>query len=251
VASTIIASLRTLVIPPSFKYRRTSSQEALGGSLFNAALFTDEFRMDGHPSFSPDSQAVQSQHDASLLHGQDATLVHVIVNEHISLHSEIADGETAIGSNRTVGIPGFDVRRDFASQGSDGAISDLEILDLEELSLQSFETSPRLGRLGEGFIRPRLFAGVTPVFGQSENQNNQSSLQHNLSLGSLTLPPEPKPVKRSDIFRTLLLTHRTPHPFTFHLSRLTFHDSWFDSPQTICYAPRRFRACHDELDLPP
>jgi hypothetical protein len=36
-----------------------------------------------------------------------------------------------------------------------------------------------------------------------------------------------------------------------HLSRLTFHSSWFDSLQTICYAPRRFLACYDKRDLPP
>ncbi|HLA62098.1 MAG TPA: polyprenyl synthetase family protein, partial [Nitrospiraceae bacterium] len=32
---------------------------------------------------------------------------------------------------------------------------------------------------------------------------------------------------------------------TSHLSRLTFHGAWFDTPQTICYAPRQFSACRD------
>ena len=182
----------------------TSKNQKAGGigvGFLSTGLFTDQFRMDGNPSFASDCHTVESEHDSSLLRGQHATLSDTIVNKYVSLHSEIADDRTTI-DNRTVDISGFDVRGDFASQGSDGAISDLEIFDLEELSLQSFKTSPRLGRLGEGFISPRFFTGVAAGLGQDEDQQNQSALHHSLSFGTLTIPPDHDVVNQSASFGT-------------------------------------------------
>jgi hypothetical protein len=193
-----------------------------GVSFLSTGLFTDQLRMDDDPSLTSDSHTVQAQHEASLPGGQHTILGYAIVNEHVSFHSEIADGGAAIdGLAIPISIADFDVRRDLASQGSDGTITDLEVLKLEGLSLQPFQALPFFGSEGDGFIRPRLFAGVTPGLGQSDNQNNQRALQHNLSFGSQTLPPDRKSVKRSDLFSTLLLAHPPPHlsRFTSHVSR--------------------------------
>ena len=66
--------------------------------------------------------------------------------------------------------------------------------------------------------------GSTAGLGQSEGQQDQSALQHSLSLGSLTLQPEQKLGKRSDLFSTLLLGHL---PLTLHVSPFMPHVSRF------------------------
>jgi hypothetical protein len=174
-----------------------------GGSLRNrlsdGASVADQVGSDGNTSLPTNSHSVQSQDDSLLLQRKNVVLINVVVNEDIALHPEITDSGALIdGLAVPISITDFDLRRDFASQGSDGAITELEVLKLEELSLQSFETISRLGRLGEGFIEPRFFTGVAPGLGQDEDQQNQNMLQHNLSFGTLTLPPDRNLVNNSE-----------------------------------------------------
>jgi hypothetical protein len=122
-----------------------------------------------------------------LLQGQETTLGYVIVNEHIALHSKVADGRAAIdGLAIPGGIADFNIRSDFAAQGSDGAVADLDILELEELSLRPLETLSPFGGELDGFVTSTFFADVTTDLGQGEDEQNQTALQHNLYLGIIT-----------------------------------------------------------------
>jgi len=156
-----------------------------GVGFLSAGHFTDQIGMDGDPSFTTNSHTVQAQLDASLLGGQHAMLSYAIVDEHGSFHSEIDDGGGAIDRLAIpISIADFDLHRHLASQSSDGAITDLEVLKWEELSLQPFQVLPFFRSEGDGFIRPRLFAGGTPELAQSKNQQDQNALQYGPTVSS-------------------------------------------------------------------
>jgi hypothetical protein len=120
----------------------------------------------------------------------------------------------------------------------------LNILDLQVGTFLSLEPRSEVLKVVEsqgGEILP--IVNVRSGLGQDENQQNQNAFQHSLFLGSLALPLSQS---RSNVLTFSVLSLGAPSPSPF-----TFHGSWFDSPQTFCYAPRRFRACYDKRNLSP
>lgn len=156
-----------------FLLYRTTVQETLGvgpirDRLSHSAFVADQVGSDDYASLSADSHTIQSQDDSLLLQGQETTLGYVIVNEHIALHSKVADGRAAIdGLAIPGGIADFNIRSDFAAQGSDGAVADLDILELEELSLRPLETLSPFGGEFDGFVTSTFFADVTTDLGRA------------------------------------------------------------------------------------
>jgi hypothetical protein len=169
----------------SHEFTGSAGVSTLGSGLSHSASIADQVGSDGYTSLSTYGHAIQPQDDSLLLQGQNTTLIHVVMNKDIALHSEIADGRASIdGLAIPRSITDFNICGDFPTQGSDGAVTDLEILKLEELSLQSFETLPRFAREFKRFIEPCFFAGVAPVLGHSKDQQNQNALQHESSVNS-------------------------------------------------------------------
>jgi len=168
----------------------------LGVGLFGAVGLTDQLGSYGNPSFSPDGHAIKTQYESALLgEGESSTFSQIIVNHDTARHASISVGWSAIGDS-AIGVSNFNISRDLASPGSNRAISDLEVLKLQELSLQPFNTFPALRREGDGFKDSSTFVGGTAGLGQSEGQQNQSALQYSLSFGSLTLPSDRKSVNQ-------------------------------------------------------
>ncbi|MDH5640039.1 MAG: hypothetical protein OEY28_02010 [Nitrospira sp.] len=165
----------------------------LGNGLSDGAFIANQVGGNSDTPLSTNSHAIQSQDDSLLLQGEDVTLINIVMNENISLHSEIADGVAAIdGFPIASSITNINLGGDFSAQGSDGAIADLNILDLKELPLCPLENlSPFGGEFG-GFVEPRLFSGVATGLGHREGQNEQEATEHDPSFGSPTLPPDRK-----------------------------------------------------------
>jgi hypothetical protein len=142
------------------------------------------------------------------------------------LEANIGDNGIFINGGSIVGIPNLDLGFQPTSPGGNGSVSDLEVFDLQKLSLFSLQPGTNL------FQIPNLqrvavlpLVNVTAPLGQSKDQQNQSTLQHNLSFGSLTVPPDPKSVERSDLFRILLLANLPPSPLLLSLGSTPVIDS--------------------------
>jgi hypothetical protein len=168
---------------------------SIGYGFSNRTSIADQVGSDSNPSLSTDGHAVQSQFDSPLLRGQRAIIGDAIVDECVSLHSEITDGVAMVDRLPiTCSIADFNVSGDFSTQSGDGAIANLEIFNLEKLPFPLFQVLPSVGREGVGLVESNLFFNRTADLAQGENQHSQSSLQHTLSFGSHTLPLERKSV---------------------------------------------------------
>ena len=221
---------------------------------------TYEFSINSEPSPTTNAHAVQAELEP-VLPARQEILTEAESSIERSVESDIGE-DRAFVYDTSIKVSNFDISSHTAIPSSNGTVSDSEILNLQELSLlmldfQSSLISERSHSIG---IEPLSPLGITADLSQQQYQENQRALQQSFSFGSLTLLSDRKWVKRSDLSSPLLLalfsphvSRLTPNPsrLTFHLSRFTFHASRFDTPQAICYAPRRFRACYDKRDLSP
>ena len=176
-------------------YESTGSMRisSLRNGLSNSTFEADQIGSDGHPSLATNSHAVQAQDDSLLFQGHDAILGHTVVDEHATSHANIGDCGATIDWPIIPGsIADFNVRRDFSSPGSEGAIADINIFQLEEFTLPLLPSTQFLSREFDGFVEPRFFTSVATGLDQDENQQNQSPLQHSPSFGTPTLPPDRK-----------------------------------------------------------
>jgi hypothetical protein len=155
-------------------------------------LEADQIGSDGYTSLSADGHAVQSQVDSLLLQGQHATLKYAIVDEHGIFETSVGDGGAAVDEG-AIGVTDLNISGDLTTPSGEGAIADLEILQLKEFSLPSRDA---LSHFGDGFDRviidTGLFLDRPASAGQNSNQDQyeQQTSAHGLSFGSPTLPPD-------------------------------------------------------------
>jgi hypothetical protein len=162
---------------------------SLGSGISNGTSVAGQIGGDGHASLSADGHPVQSQDDSELLQGEEATQTNVIVDHDVAIHPDIRiSGALVDGS--AVGVSNFDISPDLTSPSGDGAIANLDVLKLEEFTLNPFPFNARLGRERERFEQSPSLVDSAAGLGKDEDQQNQSALQHHLSFGSLTLPPK-------------------------------------------------------------
>ena len=188
----------------------------------------DQFWADRDTPASANSHAIEPQLNAGLATEiQHEAIAQVARQE--SFESNISDNGTLINGGSVVGIPDFDLSFQPTTPGGDGSLTDLKVFDLQKLSLLSLQPGTNLLQV------PRLQGGqvlsivnVAAPLRQGQGQQNLSAPQHSLSFGTLTLPPERKSVKRSDLFSPMLLTHLPPHPLPLTSHPSPIHS--FDSP---------------------
>ncbi|MDH5639643.1 MAG: putative Ig domain-containing protein, partial [Nitrospira sp.] len=170
----------------------------LGVGFFSTVRFANQFGLNSYPSLSPDSHAIETQYESALFGESDCPILsQIIVNHDAALHAGIGIGGALVGEG-AVGISNFDLSRDLATPCSNGAISDLEILQFQELALQPFHafTALRLDR--NGLEHSSTFVSGTSSLGQRENQQSQGGVSHASSFGTPTLPPDRKSVNGVD-----------------------------------------------------
>lgn len=172
-------------------YQETDSVgiTSLGSGISNGTSVAGQIGGDSHTSLSADGHPVQPQDDSELLPGEEAAQTNVIVDHDVAIHPDIRISG-ALVDRSAVGVSNFDISPDLTPPSGDGAIADLDVLKLEEFTLNPFPFNARLGRERERFEQSPSLIDSAAELGQSEDHQNQSTLQHSLSFGTVTLPPD-------------------------------------------------------------
>jgi hypothetical protein len=91
------------------------------------------------------------------------------VNENRTYKATVDEHRSAIG-DRPIGVSNVDGSADPSTPSGEWAITELDVLDAEKLSLVSFQPLPGLIGQRNGIVElPSLF-NAAPVLGQSEDQ---------------------------------------------------------------------------------
>ena len=156
---------------------------------------------DSDPSLPTDGHAVYTGEKTSFVQGEGPSLVDVIVNHDTTNQPEIGKSGSVIDGS-SVPVLDFDLSRNLAAPGGNGTITDLQLLDLDEVSLDRFPRLPGFRGEASGPIEANFLVGfgVAPDLAQKKNHQNQNALQHNLSFGTLTVPPDRNVVNPSGAF---------------------------------------------------
>ena len=165
---------------------------------------TDQLWANRDAAFTADSHTVEAELDSGLAIAtkiQHEAVVQVRGQE--SFESEISDNGAFVNGGSIVGIPNLDLGFQPTSPGSNGSVSNLEVFDLQRLSLLPLQPGTNLFQVPElQWVQVLPIVNVTAPLGQSEDQQNQRALQHNLSFGSHTLPLDRNLVNQSGAFET-------------------------------------------------
>jgi hypothetical protein len=142
---------------------------SLGSGISNGTSVAGQIGGDDNASFPTDGHPVQSQDDSELLPGEEAAQTNVIVNHDVAIHPDIRiSGALVDGS--AVGVSSFDISSDLTSPSGDRAIANLDVLKLEEFTLNPFPFNAPLRRERERFEqRPSLIDSAAKL-SQSEDQ---------------------------------------------------------------------------------
>ena len=155
--------------PDTFFVRVDETTGGVGVSSLNAILLTDQLGRDSNPSCSTDGHAIQTSEKAALFvqGGDGATLGNVIVDHDAADQSKIGkSGSTIDGSS--VPVSDIDVSRYLAAPGGNRTITDLQLLDLDELAFQDFPTFSGFSGEAIGPIEANFLIGVVGAAGLSQ-----------------------------------------------------------------------------------
>jgi hypothetical protein len=156
--------------------------------------FADERSINGDPAFASDGHAIQSQSDSWIAGTIEKSLI-VQTSLGIPFEShQVVDG--AFEDKSAIGLSNFQINGDLPSPGREGAITDLQVFDVNEVPLFSFQPLSERITQGLDFVHVPVLV-PTSNLNQSENQQDHSTLQHNLSFGTQTLPLDRNAVNRS------------------------------------------------------
>ena len=127
-----------------------------GGCIIGDA-FAHHLSINGNPACASDCHAVQAEPNAWLDGSQESFVVQTGF-WHAFESNEIID--RAFEDEVAVGLPNFNIGGDSTAPGSEGPISDLQVLDLNKLPLFLFEPFSQRGTEGFDFVRiPVLVRG--------------------------------------------------------------------------------------------
>jgi hypothetical protein len=165
---------------------------------------SDEIGLNDNAPFTSDSHTVNSQPNASLSEVESTSVLASVVNENRTYEATVNEHWSTIG-DRPIGIADFNVSADLSAPGGEGTIAERNVFNAKKLSLVLLQPLPGLIGQRNGIVESPSFFNAATSLKQSENQNNQRALQHNLSFGSLTLPPDRDVVNQSASFGTGLV----------------------------------------------
>jgi len=106
---------------------------------------TDQFWADRDAAFTADSHTIELQLDSVLAVNQHEAVVQVSGEQ--ALEANIGDKRTFRNGGSIVGIPNLDFSLQSTPPGGNGSISDLEVFDLQKLSLLSLQSGRTSSRL--------------------------------------------------------------------------------------------------------
>jgi hypothetical protein len=133
-----------------FVNRNFIDELAFGSEQIAASIgaFADQFLVDGDSSFASNSHAVQPElNPSSPSEIQHETITKVVGQE--SFESEVSDNGPFVNGGSIVGIPNLNLGLHSTPPGGNGSISDLEVFDLQKLSLFSLQPGSNLLQVPE------------------------------------------------------------------------------------------------------
>ena len=148
----------------------------------------DEFRLNGNATFASDRHTVEAKPDAGLT-DKSPGIFSGIENEGAPVEAHIIIDGSTIG-DRPIGITDFNVSTDLPAPSGESTITELQVLNLQKVSLVPFMQLPTALGHRDQFVGSSTLLYTAPGLSQGERKNNQNVLQHNLSFGTLTLPPD-------------------------------------------------------------
>jgi hypothetical protein len=145
----------------------------IGISLHSSA---DQAAINGDASLASDGHAIEAYQYSGLV-----TQMPFVVDTRFghTLEASVGEGKPFIDQG-AIGVSDFEVSGDLASPSSNGAITNLDVFELQQLPLDAFPLlSPFVGH-GNYLVGPLPFSVLVPTseLGQSENQQSQSALEH-------------------------------------------------------------------------
>ncbi|MDH5668189.1 MAG: putative Ig domain-containing protein [Nitrospira sp.] len=163
------------------------------GAGVSSSLSAGQVGINDNTPCAADGHAIDAQSDAFLCPAQ----VSIVVDAGIWHGIEpIVVERGALEDDGAIGIANIQDGFDTAIVRCDRSITDDHVFDLEEISLAGLKVIPSI----QGHAHESIGFGLefTTSLGQSDNQQNPDALQHHLSFGSPTLPPDRKSVNSSD-----------------------------------------------------
>jgi hypothetical protein len=145
---------------------------------------TDQFWADRDAAFATDGHAIEPQINSRLVYEIQHEAIREIVGQK-AVESEVSNKGTFVNGGSIVGIPNLNLGLHSTPPGGNGSISDLEVLDLQKLSLLSLQPGTDLFQIPEiQRIEVLPIVDVAAPLGQSKDQQNQNLLQHESSVNS-------------------------------------------------------------------
>jgi len=175
----------------------TNTNILMGSASLNQQSTADEFSLNDNAPFTSDSHTVNSRQNASLSEGEKTGFRDSVVNENGSTETTVNEHRTAIDDS-TIGVTDFNISADLSAPSGKRATAEFEVLNFEKLSFVPFMQLPPVLGHGNQIVESSPLFNAAPGLGQSENQDDQSALQHSLSLGFQTLPPDRDVVNNSE-----------------------------------------------------
>lgn len=137
------------------------------GAIFSA----DQFGRDGNPSCTTDGHSIDTQHDASLLQGQEAALLDVVMERDGAHHSPIEERGTFVNGSA---IPEAHIKisGNLSTPDGEGAVADFEVFELKHFPLRSFRGLQNLGSERGGFVEGASLWQATTGLRNNEGQED-------------------------------------------------------------------------------
>lgn len=150
------------------------------GAIFSA----DQFGRDGNPSCTTDGHSIDTQHDASLLQGQEAALLDVVMERDGAHHSPIEERGTFVNGS-AIPEAHIEINGNLSAPDGEGAVADFEVFELKHFPLRSFRGLQNLGSERGGFVEGASLWQATTGLSKNEGEKDQDAHRH-----AMTLPPE-------------------------------------------------------------
>ncbi|MEC4890008.1 MAG: hypothetical protein RI101_08095 [Nitrospira sp.] len=161
------------------------------GTGIHLDIQTDQTPVDSESALTTNGHAVQRQLNASVDSREKWTASDIIFDAGNVDESNVSVDRALIDQS-AVGVPNSQIGGETSSPSGDGTSSNLDVLNLKQFPLLPLEVelslSVQLTSDKRGQILP-IF-GITPGLSQNEDQDNQNTLQHSLSFGNQTVPPD-------------------------------------------------------------
>jgi len=110
-----------------------------GIGLIQTIPGADQLGRNGEEPLTSDRHAVEPQEDSQLIQVEDPNFSQAVMNENAAVHAPISQHGALVDNSAVTDIANDDIGGDLPSKGRNGTSANLEVLNLEEVSLLRLE----------------------------------------------------------------------------------------------------------------